>query len=235
MVGTKQKLSSVSVSSLDLPGQNLSIPFSPSAKNLGVTIDCNLSMKVFISQTVRSCNFHLRRIASIRKYLSTDATVKLLSCFILSRLDYCNSLLSGLPSSSIQPLQRIQNNAARLALRLHKFDHITHALQTLHWLPVAERIQYKICCLCFKSLNDSAPVYLSELLQLHTPARSLRSSSDPLKLRISRYRLDTYGARAFFCCGPVLWNKLPLSLRQSVSFDSFKSGLKTHLFRAAFP
>ena len=231
MVGTKRKLASVATTSLQLSDQNLSIPFAPSAKNLGVTLDCNLSMSSFISQTVRSCNFHLRRIASIRKYLSSDTTAKLVSCFILSRLDYCNSLLAGLPSSSLKPLQRVQNNAARLVLRLKKSDHITPAFQTLHWLPIEQRIEYKICCLCFKVLHDSAPVYISELLHLYRPPRSLRSSSDSSIFTVPRFNLSTFGARAFCHIAPVTWNQLPKSLRYHDTLSSFKAGLKTLLFR----
>ena len=89
-------------------------------KNLGVVLDNTLSMQSFISQTAQSCYCQLRRISSIRKYLSTDTAAKLVTSLILSRLDYCNALLSGLPASSTQVLQRIQNSAAGLVLKKKK-------------------------------------------------------------------------------------------------------------------
>jgi hypothetical protein len=113
--GTKHKLSSVSTTELYFEDNTLSVPLSLSVKNLGVTLDNTLSMQKFISQTSQSCHYHLRRISAIRKYLSSDATAKLVSSFILSRLDYCNSLLAGLPASSIQPLQRIQTTQLALS------------------------------------------------------------------------------------------------------------------------
>jgi hypothetical protein len=116
-------------------------------------------------------------------------------------------------------------------LRKKKSDHITPLLKSLHWLPVHLRIQYKILSLCYKSLNNSAPIYLSNSLHLYTPTRSLRSASDPLCLHIPRSKLSTFGPRAFSVYGPSIWNTLPLSLRQKPSLSSFQSALKTFLFQ----
>lgn len=118
LVGTKQKLSSLSVSSLQLEGNSVSL--SDSVKNLGVILDNTLCMQKFISQTVQSCYYQLRRISSVRRFLSVDTAAKLVTSLILSRLDYRNALLSGIPASSIQSLQRIQNCASRLVLKKKK-------------------------------------------------------------------------------------------------------------------
>ena len=99
---------------------------------LGVTLDSTLSMQNFIKQSSQSCFYQLRRIGLIRKYLSTDATTKLVTSLIQSRLDYCNGLLSGLPTSAIHSLQHIQNSAARLILAKKKSNHVTPALRSLH-------------------------------------------------------------------------------------------------------
>ena len=119
LVGTRQKLSQLPPS-LHLQLDNTSIPISDSVKNLGVILDSSLSMTNFVSATARACYFHLRRISQIRKYLTTEATAKLVVSLILSRIDYCNSLLSGLPDSTIHTLQRVQNNAACLVLKKKK-------------------------------------------------------------------------------------------------------------------
>ncbi|KAK7094816.1 hypothetical protein V1264_006316 [Littorina saxatilis] len=123
LVGTRQKIASLTVTDLQL--DDATVPFSPAVKSLGVFLDSTLSMQTHISFIIKTCFFHLRRIASIRRYLTHDACVKLVVSLIFSRLDYCNSLLAGLPASSIHGLQRVQNAAARLTLRKTKRDHIT--------------------------------------------------------------------------------------------------------------
>ncbi|KAK7095160.1 hypothetical protein V1264_006605 [Littorina saxatilis] len=189
-------------------------------------------MQTHISFIIKTCFFHLRRIASIRRYLTHDACVKLVVSLIFSRLDYCNSLLAGLPASSIHGLQRVQNAAARLTLRKTKRDHITPLLRSLHWLPVNTRISYKLSTLVYKCLNDSAPEYLQSSLDLYTQPsdRPLRSAADPLRLHIPRSKLASAGQRAFPSAGPSVRNSLPLELRQSPSLDAFKSRLKTQFF-----
>ena len=127
---------------------------------------------------VRTANVELRRINSIRHYLSVEATQKLVSAFVLSKLDYCNSLLCGCPLYFINRLKRVQNHATRLILKVPKFCYITVHLQILHWLSVDSRIQYKICCLCFIAINSSCPHYLADLLKIYAPSRLVRSSAD---------------------------------------------------------
>jgi hypothetical protein len=228
LIGTKSKLSTVSANSLPL--QDTSIPLSSEAKNLGVILDNTLSMQKHISSVCRTCYFQLRRIASVRNYLTTDAAAKLVTSTILSRLDYCNSLLAGLPSTSISKLQRIQNNSARLILRKKKTDHITPLLKQLHWLPISERISYKLNTITYKCLHKTAPSYLSDTLSLYTPSRTLRSTADTLKLKIPRTKLVTAGQRSFSSQAPISWNNLPLNLRQKPTLTSFKAALKTHFF-----
>ena len=123
-------------------------------------------------------NFELRRINSIRYYLSVEATQKLVLAFVMSRLDNCNSLLCSCPQYLINRLQKVQNNAARLILKVPKTDHITPHLQTLHWLPADARILYRICSLCFNAVNCSGLFYLADLLKIYAPSRQLRSSAD---------------------------------------------------------
>ena len=118
-----------------------------SVKNLGVTLDCHLTMKTNVSNLVRSANFEVRRISSICRLLSTDATKTLVSAFVLSCLDYRNSLLFGSPQYPLNKLQKVQNNAARLVLRVSKMDHISPHLAALDWLSIDSWIQYKFSSL----------------------------------------------------------------------------------------
>ena len=118
--------------------------------------------------------------------------------FILTRLDYCNSLLAGLPDNKLNKLQRIQNHAARIVLRKPRHVSATSLLRALHWLPVKARIQYKIACLCFQCLShNTMPPYLSDLLHPYQPSRTLRSLETFL-LSVPRFCLETFGRRSLF-------------------------------------
>ncbi len=93
---------------------------SASVRNLGVIFDDQLTFKEHIAKTARSCRFALHNIRKIRPFLTEHAAQLLVQALVISRLDYCNALLAGLPSNTIKPLQMIQNAVARLV-----FDGIT--------------------------------------------------------------------------------------------------------------
>ncbi len=113
---------------------------SKTARNLGVVIDDKLNFSDHITKTARSCRFALYKIKKIRPFLSAHATQLLVQALVLSRLDYCDALLAGLPASSIKPLQLIQNAAARLNFNEPKRTHVTPLFINFHWLPIAARI-----------------------------------------------------------------------------------------------
>lgn len=203
-------------------------------RSLGVVLDGAFKLDKQISATVRSCFFQLRTIAKVKAYLPPKDLERVINALITSRLDYCNSLYVGLDKSLIQRLQLVQNAAARLLTGKRKRDHITPVLRYLHWLPVHYRIDFKILLLTFKCLNGLAPLYLTELLHAHIPARALRSANI-LLLDVPRSRLKTRGDRAFSVAAPNLWNNLPVHIRTCPTLECFKSLLKTHLFSLAFP
>ena len=152
--------------------------------------------------------YHLRNIARIRKFISTKTAEILVHAFVTSRLDNCNSLLYGLPKTLLDKLQYVQNSAARLVTLSKKRDHITPLLINLHWLPIHERIKYKILLLTFKALHGLAPSYICDLITKYKPARTLRSSNE-LLLNSTTYNLKSYGSRSFSVSAPALWNSLP--------------------------
>ena len=150
----KQDLSSLSVS----VGDSVNA-LSSNVRDLGVIFDQFLNFDDYISNVCRSTHFHLRNIGKIWHLLSYDACAQLIHALILMRLDYCNSLLYNLPKSSIERLQKIQNQAARIPTKTPRRDHISEVLVSLHWLRIEQRIVYKILILTYKAFVDhSAPV-----------------------------------------------------------------------------
>ena len=117
-------------------------------RNLGVLFDSTCSLNDHVSKICKSINYNMYSIGKSRKYLDTSTAEKIINCSITSRLDYCNSLLYGAHGHDISQLQLCQNNAARMLSLCRKFDHITPNLKDLHWLPVEQRIEYKVLLLC---------------------------------------------------------------------------------------
>ena len=103
---------------------------------------------------------HLRNIRILKPFLTRDALITVTHSFITARIDYCNSLLLGVPDYSILRLQRIQNAAARIITGCSKYEHITPVLRSLHWLPVKQRVIYKVLLMTYKVIAGVAPTYV---------------------------------------------------------------------------
>ena len=123
--------------------------------------------------------------------------------------------------------------AACILFKESKYSHVTPLLMQLHWLPVEQRIRYKVLLIIYKSLNNLVPNYLADLFQPYTPPRSLRSIEKYL-LHVPASRLKSFGDRSLMVYGPKIWNDLSLELRQQTSAGTFKMKLKTYLFTCAF-
>ncbi len=203
---------------------------STSVRNLGVIFDDQLTFKEHIAKTARSCRFALHNIRKIRPFLTEHAAQLLVQALVVSRLDYCNALLAGLPSNTIKPLQMIQNAAARLVFNEPKRTHVTLLFISLHWLPVAARIKFKTLMLAYRTTTGSAPSYFHSLLRIYIPSRSLRSASER-RLVVPSQRGSKSLSRTFSFTIPGWWNNLLTPIRNAGSLSIFKQQLKTHLFR----
>ncbi len=164
--------------------------------------------QLLLSKTARSCRFALHNIRKIRHFLTEHAAQLLVQALVISRLDYCNALLAGLPSNTIKPLQMIQNAAARLVFNEPKRAHVTPLFVSLHWLPVAARIQFKTLMLAYRTITGSAPTYFHSLLRIYIPYRSLRSASER-RLVVPSQRGSKSLSRTFSFTVPGRWNDLP--------------------------
>ncbi len=191
-------------------GSSTIIP-SSSVRNLGVIFDDQLTFKDHIAKTLQVC---------IAQHQKNQAQL-LVQALVVSRLDYCNALLAGLPSNTIKPLQMIQNAAARLVFNEPKRAHVTPLFISLHWLPVAARIKFKTLMLAYRTTTGSAPSYFHSLLRIYIPSRSLRSASER-RLVVPSQRGSKSLSRTFSFTVPGWWNDLPTPIRNAGSLSIFK-------------
>jgi len=196
---------------------------------LGVLLDSELSMQRHTSKVVSACFYHLRRLRQIQNCVSQDVMAQLVMSLVISRLDCCNSVLSGLPASSLAPPQRVQNAAARLVVSLDRQSHITLAVQQLHWLPVKFRIIFKNAALMYQILHNCCPSYLADLVEFNTAdsqRRQLRSSLT--RAAIVKPTRTQFGKRVFSVCGPHTRNILP-SASATLTVIQHSDELSSHI------
>ena len=193
-------------------------------------------MNAKVSNIAQTCYFELHRLASICRFLASTATATLVSAFVLSRIDYYDSLLFGSTHEVTSNLQRILNYAARVIFRLPKSSNIATHLWSLHWLPVKARSTCKIACLCYHCHSSTAPSYVADIQQKkpsHT--RNTRSSSCTMPLlNKPAHSKATLGDRSFCFASTSVWNSIPNEVRCAPSHSSSMSRLKTYLFRSVY-
>ena len=214
------------------------VDFLKTVNDLGVTIDCQISMKEHVQCVCTTAYYHLQQLRSIQGSLSADSCWTLVRAFITSRIDYCNSHLAGVDKSQVGMLQSILRVAARLIMRKRKVNPISDDIRDkLHWLPVEQRIQFKIGVLVYWCLHRNALSYTSEMLTASADVTGRRSlwSAARGNMVVPRTRTLGYGSRMFAVSSQAFWNSLPLgqwdiSLTESV----FRRQLKTFLFRNAY-
>ena len=214
-----------------------SIAPSLSIRNLGAYFNVPMDHKDFISSKCKAGWYTLHNIKRVRSLLTREACETLINAYVTSKLDYCNCLLYGVPAKMLERLQKVQNSAAKTIARVPRRDHVTPILADLHWLPIKQRVEYKILLYTYKSLHGEAPEYLSELLNPYTPRRPLRSGDKPQGTRLqppAKANYVYYGERSFIHAAPTLWNSLDIEVKDAPTTQTFKRRLKTFLFDQAY-
>jgi hypothetical protein len=161
-IGTSAQLSVVATESVKVAGAKL--PVSTKIKSLGVIVDSRLLLDSQVNAIVRACNYHIWALRRISRLATVDVAKSLACSIIGARLDYCNSLLNCTSNRNIAIQQRLQNSLASVVLQMPRSAHTTPLLQSLHWLLVRQRIQYKLAVLAYKAKFISTPPYLHSLL-----------------------------------------------------------------------
>ena len=179
----------------------------------------------------RAACLSIRNLGLIREHVNQPVAAELFThASITSRPDMGKSLLHGLNKSQVHRLERLQNTAAKLVTLSRKFTHITPILKQLHWLPIEQRIVFQICTLVVKTIHGASPTYLCNLVEPYVPARdNLRSA---VKLLLVEHKaINLWGAQSFIVSAAKVWNALPNNIRVTATIDTFKTALKTHVFK----
>ena len=191
-------------------------------KLLGIWLDCNLNFKHHINMSCRTAILNIQKLKHIINVLTPEAARLIVHGMVTSHLDYANTLYYGLPENSIKKLQRVQNMAAKVILGKKKSDSSRDCLMALHLLPMQERTEYKILTLVYKCIVGEAPAYLMDMIQegdMHQ--EGLRSNRDHKSLVVPQTRRQTFASRSFSVAGPMLWNSLPNTIKQSNTLRCF--------------
>ena len=227
LFGTSKRLQSFShVTQVNVAG--CPVALSNSIVTLGVTLDQCLNLNAHVSAICRSSFFHIKAIRHCRASLPIDVRVTLATALVQSRLDYANSVLLNTTEHNLQKLQRIQNYLAKSIFPVYPPIPSAELVHSLHWLPIKDRINFKVAVLVYGLLNSHQPTYLTDLLSHRPAARTLRSADYQL---LDQPRCATaFGGRAFAVTAPRIWNAIPLDIRSAPSVDAFRRQLKTYLF-----
>ena len=161
ILGSRQQLRKLHPDSVFLRIGDTTVYPTASARNLGITFDCAMTMDSHISLASRACFYSIYNISKVRHLLDTQTVKLLMQCLVISKLDYCNALYANLPKKTLSKLQHIQNSAARCITKASRYDHISPVLKALHWLPVSSRVIFKICII----IHDSAIVTILTILK----------------------------------------------------------------------
>lgn len=228
IIGSNQQRTKLAADTVSITVGNACIAPSNCVRNLGVMFDEELNMKNHVSKVCQVSFLYIRMLRRIRGIIDLNSAKLAANALVTSRIDYCNSLLYGINKGLVHRLQIVQNSLARAVVpSCRRYDHISPVLKQLHWLPVQQRIEFKVALITFKVLQCNEPSYLRELIQ-PVPVSARRSANK--NLLVKPFVKSEMGRRAFSFSAPSVWNALPQQIRDSTTLPTFKNRLKTHLF-----
>jgi hypothetical protein len=229
VAGSAYNIRHLQCNAIELTIGSSTIKPSTVVRNLGVYFDRTMTLTSHIDNLRRSILFHIKNIWRIRRFIDTDTCHHAVRALVISRIDYCNALFTRLSSKNMSRLQRLQNSAARVVYAVGRRTEASPLITNLHWLPVVQRVTFKILLYVYKALNDQSPSYIAQMFSYYVPARPLRSSNDTSRLVIHKFN-TLAGERRFSVAAEKAWNDLPQHIRGASSTNTFKKLLKTHLF-----
>jgi len=227
LVGSKHNLTKLSNEDLSFTIGVETVQPSDVVRDLGVWLDSELSLRQHVTKIAASCFYQLRRLRQVRRRAGREVTTRLVLALVISKLDYCNSLLAGLPTSTLNVLQKVQNAAAWLICQLRPRDHVSSSLQR-------SCVLYKQCILMYRINCGQAPKYITDLVSTvaATATRSGLQSENTTNYCLLRLRTK-FRERAFSYAGPAAWNRLPQNIRASTSLNVFKTEAEdTSIYRS---
>ena len=228
----KWQLANVDRTDINISGTT--IQTVESVHNLGYFMHCPIKNSHHISKISGGLYCLLKDLGSIHLHINQNTVNMLVQALVLSKLDYCNSLLSGSAQYVLDKFQRVKNMACRLVYNLRKYDHVTANMRNLYWLRICKHITYKLASLMFKFNKKEAPKYLCDLVTSNSAAKcKLRSASTSLfKPIFCKSTLSM--SSSFASVGPRTWNRLPSDIRNESHEEVSKKKLKNHLFQLSY-
>ena len=233
--GSKANLAKLKADELCLHLGSVDIKLSTVVQDLGIWLDSELTMHDHISRIACSCFFRLHQLFQLRVVVCHSTMQRLISALVLSRLNYCDAVLSGLPSTTLDPLQWVLNAAVHLVAGLGPRDHVTEQMKELHWLAIKYRINFKLCLMMHAVVTGQCPQYIRDIVHpLSTlPGQNRLWAAASGQFDIPRTR-TVFGERAFSMAGSREWNTFPQDITDITNRYAFKRALKTYYFKFAY-
>ena len=231
--GSREMTAKVSDSTLFLLGKEELEPVK-AARDLGVTLDSNLTYNEHSVSTVSSCMSRLGQINCVKYIFDKRALIIIINALVFSKLFYCSSVWSNTTQANLDKLQAVQNFACHILCGAKKFDHITPLLKGFRWLPIRQQLYFRFAVhvLVFKCMTRCAPGYLTSKL-VRRSAVSTRNTRNSQLLDIPLFP-TAIGQGTFQYRATSLWNELPPALKLSPSVTAFKRLLRQKLLNDSF-
>lgn len=223
--GSRQMRSKLLEFRLSLLGKDI-LPAS-TVTDMGVGFDSELSFDDHIIKTVSTCMSRLGQINRVKHAFDKKTLIMVINTLVFSKLFYCSNVWCNTSEKNLRKLQCVQNFACRVVCDARKFDHVTPLLRELRWLPVKDKLYYRLAVMTFKCLTGCAPKYLaSQFIKRGNVSKRNTRSSQLLNIPLCR---TATGQRSFYYRSVTLWNNLDNSLKLSSSLDIFKRHLRNSL------